>query len=232
MEPGIKRLKEETFELNKRIVEKGLVYLTWGNASIYNSDLGLISIKPSGVDYMQMNWRDMVVLDLNGQQVESKLKPSSDTLTHIEIYNGFVNVNSVIHTHSTWATIWSQAGKSIPCLGTTHADYFNGDIPCVPVLNEESVRDAYEKDSGINIVRFFKEKEINPLQIPSCLLKGHAPFSWGKTPEKALENAIVLEQCAKMAYYSLSLNKDCSLESYILNKHFTRKNGPQAYYGQ
>ena len=231
-ETNLDQIKREAFELNMGIVREHLVILTWGNASCIDRNLGIIAIKPSGVSYSALKWQDMVLVDLAGKAVDSKLKPSSDTLTHLEIYKGFTSVGAIIHTHSPWATIWAQAGKSIPALGTTHADHFYGEIPCLPYLSEAKVEKAYEKETGVQIVRFFKKNKLNPILTPGCLLSGHASFVWAKIPEKAFENAVALESCAKMAYHSLVINGESSLPDYILAKHYYRKHGESAYYGQ
>lgn len=226
------QLKQEAFEINMGIVRERLVVLTWGNASSFDSAHGIFAIKPSGVSYSLLKWQDMVLVDLDGNIIDSKLKPSSDTLTHLEIYKGFSSVGGIVHTHSPWATIWAQACKSIPVLGTTHSDHFNGDIPCIPYLVKTKVDNAYEKETGIQIVKFFKEKKLEPIHMPACLLSGHASFTWGKTSNLAFENAIALEACANMAYHSTILNSKIEFPYYILDKHFLRKHGGSAYYGQ
>jgi L-ribulose-5-phosphate 4-epimerase len=226
------QIKKEAFEVNMAIVKERLVVLTWGNASSIDRSAGIFAIKPSGVAYSELNWQDMVLVDLEGKVVDSKLKPSSDTKTHLEIYKGFNSVGGIVHTHSPWATTWAQACKSIPVLGTTHSDHFNGDVPCLPYLSKEKVDKDYEKETGIQIVDFFNENNIDPIHMPACLLSGHASFTWGKTSQKALENAIALEACASMAFHSIQLNSQIVFPNYILNKHFSRKHGEKAYYGQ
>jgi len=226
------QLKQESFEVNMGIVRERLVVLTWGNASSFDRANGIFAIKPSGVSYSLLKWQDMVLVDLDGNVIESKLKPSSDTLTHLEIYKGFNSVAGIVHTHSPWATIWAQASKPIPALGTTHSDHFNGDVPCLPYLQKDKVESAYEKETGIQIVEYFKEQKIDPVHMPACLLSGHASFSWGETSNKAFENAVALEYCANMAYHSKQINSNINFPSYILSKHFTRKHGENAYYGQ
>jgi L-ribulose-5-phosphate 4-epimerase len=226
------QLKQEAFEVNIGIVRERLVVLTWGNASSIDHSSGIFAIKPSGVAYSALKWQDMVLVDLEGKVVDSKLKPSSDTLTHLEIYKGFNKVGGIVHTHSPWATVWAQAGKSIPVLGTTHSDHFNGDVPCLPYLEKEKVESAYEKETGVQIVNFFNKRKIEPIHMPACILSGHASFTWGNTSNKAFENAIALEACAHMAYHSLILNNNVQFPEYILNKHFFRKHGEKAYYGQ
>jgi L-ribulose-5-phosphate 4-epimerase len=225
-------LKMEAFEINMGIVRERLVVLTWGNASSLDHSKGIFAIKPSGVSYSVLKWQDMVLVDLDGNVIDSKLKPSSDTLTHIEIYKAFNIVGGIVHTHSPWATIWAQAGKSVPVIGTTHSDHFNGDIPCLPYLGKDKVINGYEKETGLQIVEFFLKNKINPIHMPSCLLSGHASFAWGENTHKAFENAIALEACANMAYHSLQLSNNIEFPNYILEKHFSRKHGVNAYYGQ
>jgi len=225
-------LKMEAFEINMGIVRERLVVLTWGNASSIDQSKGIFAIKPSGVSYSVLKWQDMVLVDLDGNVIDSKLKPSSDTLTHIEIYKAFNIVGGIVHTHSPWATIWAQAGKSVPVIGTTHSDHFNGDIPCLPYLGKDKVISGYEKETGLQIVEFFLKNKINPIHMPSCLLSGHASFAWGENAHKAFENAIALEACANMAYHSLQLSNNIEFPNYILEKYFSRKHGASAYYGQ
>jgi L-ribulose-5-phosphate 4-epimerase len=225
-------LKQEAFEVNMGIVKERLVVLTWGNASSIDRTNGIFAIKPSGVAYSELKWQDMVLVDLDGKVIDSKFRPSSDTLTHLEIYKGFSSVEGIVHTHSPWATIWAQACKSIPVLGTTHSDHFNGYVPCLPYLEKDRVDIAYEKETGTQIVEFFNEKKLDPIHMPGCLLSGHASFTWGKNSQKAFENAVALESCAHMAYHSLILNSNIQFPEYILNKHFSRKHGSNAYYGQ
>lgn len=228
----LEQLKEEVYEANLKLVDLGLVLFTWGNVSGLDKETNLMVIKPSGVPYESMTPHDMVVVDLEGNVVEGKYNPSSDTATHIVIYNNFEGVGGVVHTHSKWGTIFSQAGTAIPALGTTHADNFYGDIPCTPALTEQQVKENYEKNTGIQIVTTFDELEINPTEIPGVVITNHAPFTWGKNAMKAVENAAVLEYCAEMAYYSLDINNDAKMSKYILDKHYLRKHGKDAYYGQ
>ncbi len=229
---NLDQLKQEAFEVNMGIVKEKLVVLTWGNASSFDRANGIFAIKPSGVSYTLLKWQDMVLVDLDGNVIESKFKPSSDTLTHLEIYKGFSSVCGIVHTHSPWATIWAQACQSIPVLGTTHSDHFNGDVPCLPYLKMDKVQNAYEKETGIQIVDFFNNRQLEPIHMPGCLLSGHASFTWGETSNKAFENAVALEACAKMAYHSLNLNSKIEFPDYILEKHYSRKHGANAYYGQ
>jgi L-ribulose-5-phosphate 4-epimerase len=226
------QLKHEAFEVNMGIVRERLVVLTWGNASSFDRANGIFAIKPSGVSYSLLKWQDMVLVDLDGNVIDSKLKPSSDTLTHLEIYKGFNSVGGIVHTHSPWATIWAQACKSIPVLGTTHSDHFNGDVPCLPYLNKDKVESAYEKETGIQIVEYFNKHHLEPIHMPGCLLSGHASFTWGENINKAFENAVALEACANMAYHSLILNSNIKFPDFILSKHYLRKHGKKAYYGQ
>lgn len=226
------QLKQEAFEVNMGIVRERLVVLTWGNASSFDRANGIFAIKPSGVSYALLKWQDMVLVDLDGNVIDSKLKPSSDTLTHLEIYKGFNSVGGIVHTHSPWATIWAQACMSIPVIGTTHSDHFNGDVPCLPYLAKDKVENAYEKETGIQIVEFFRNKQLDPNMMPGCLLSGHASFVWGESSNKAFENAVALEACAKMAYHALNLNGNIKFPDFILTKHYLRKHGNSSYYGQ
>ena len=227
----LKDLKQKVLKANLDLVKYGLVTLTWGNVSGINRKKGLVVIKPSGVDYNKMKSEDMVVVDLNGKVVEGKLKPSSDTPTHIELYKSFKNIGGISHTHSEFATIFAQACKEIQCLGTTHADNFNGTVPLTRFLTEEEVKDNYELNTGKIIVERFKNLDADTL--PGVLVSGHAPFTWGKNPDDAVKNSLVLERVAKMAYISLQINPDLSsLPEYILEKHHLRKHGENAYYGQ
>ena len=227
----LKDLKQKVLKANLDLVKYGLVTLTWGNVSGINRKKGLVVIKPSGVDYNKMKSENMVVVDLNGKVVEGKLRPSSDTPTHIELYKSFKNIGGISHTHSEFATIFAQACKEIQCLGTTHADNFNGTVPLTRFLTEEEVKDNYELNTGKIIVERFKNLDADTL--PGVLVSGHAPFTWGKNPDDAVKNSLVLERVAKMAYISLQINPDLSsLPEYILEKHHLRKHGKNAYYGQ
>ena len=229
---NLSELKKEAFESNMDVFESGLVVLTCGNPSALGRSQGIFAIKPSGVPYSALKWQDMVLVDLDGKVVDSTLKPSSDTLTHLEIYKGFKNINGIVHTHSEWATVWAQACKSIPVLGTTHSDHFFGDIPCIPYLSESKIVASYEKETGRQIVDFYTKHSLNPQYVPACLLGGHASFTWGETARIAFQNAVALESCAKMAFFTLNLNSKIEFPDYILKKHFTRKHGENAYYGQ
>jgi len=227
----MQELKKQVAQANVDLVKYGLVTLTWGNVSGIDRDEGLVVIKPSGVDYKTMSAEDMVIVDMKGKVIEGKWKPSSDTATHLELYKAFKNIGGVTHTHSTYATIFCQAGIEIPCYGTTHADHFDGTIPLTRFLTEQEVDEAYEKYTGKIIIERFKD--LDPIATPGVLVWGHAPFCWGKSAEDSVKNSLVLERVAQMAYATRHLNSDSNpLPDYILRKHFNRKHGPNAYYGQ
>ncbi len=228
----LESLKEQVLQANLELVQYGLVLLTWGNASAYDEKAGLVVIKPSGVSYAGMRAEDMVVIDLDGKRVEGKLNPSSDTLTHVELYKAFPGVKSIIHTHSRWATSWAQARRDIPALGTTHADNFYGDIPCTRPMTDSEIHGEYEKETGLVIVETFKKRNIDPLQMGAVVVANHGPFSWGTSCGKAVENAVVMEYTAEMAYATLQMNPEASIQQALLDKHFLRKHGKNAYYGQ
>lgn len=224
-------LKEECFESNLLLPEFKLIDLTFGNVSVADPDKGIFAIKPSGVDYRQMLPGDMVVLDFEGKTVEGKLRPSSDTPTHLRLYQAFKGIGSVVHTHSRNATAFAQAGKSIPCFGTTHADYFYGEVPVTRALTAEEIARGYEMETGNVIVECFKD--INPEDMVAVLVRHHAPFVWGPNGKKAVESAFALEICAEMAMKALQLNPTLgAIPPELLNKHFKRKHGSGAYYGQ
>lgn len=224
-------LKRAVLKANLELPKRGMVIYTWGNVSGIDREKGIIAIKPSGVEYDTMREEDIVLLDLTGKVVEGKLKPSSDAPTHVALYNAFPEIGGICHTHSTYATIWAQAGKGIPALGTTHADYFYGEIPCTRDMTEEEIKSDYETNTGAVIIETFKG--LNPNDIPAVLVKNHAPFTWGKTPDEAVHNAVVLEQVALMAIYSGILTPGLwPMPQVLLDKHFLRKHGPGAYYGQ
>lgn len=226
-------LKKLVYEANMLLPKYGLVTFTWGNVSAIDRKSGLFVIKPSGVDYDVMKPEDMVVMDLEGNKVEGKYKPSSDTPTHLEIYKAFENVGGVVHTHSSYATSWAQSGRSIPCYGTTHADYFYGNIPCVRCLTKDEIEDNYEKNTGILITSEFEKKSIDYEAMPAVLCKNHGPFAWGKDAHEAVHNAVVLEEVAKMAYRTELINKEViPAPSELQDKHYFRKHGANAYYGQ
>lgn len=224
-------LKKEVLQANLDLFKSGLVTLTWGNASGISRSEGLIVIKPSGVEYDKLTIDDMVVVDLEGKIVEGNKRPSSDTPTHIELYKAFPEIGGIAHSHSTYATIFAQACKEIPCLGTTHADHFFGNIPPTRFLTKEEIEIDYEKNTGAVIIEKFRE--INYLNVPGILVAGHAPFCWGKNANDAVKNSIVLENVAKMALLTLHLNPEIKeLPEYISQKHYQRKHGPNSYYGQ
>ena len=226
----LEKLKEEVYKANMDLVKHGLVIFTWGNVSGIDRETGLVVIKPSGVDYDVMKPEDMVVVDLQGNVVEGRLKPSSDTPTHLAIYRAWPEVGGVVHTHSTFATAWSQAGLDIPNIGTTHADYFHEAIPCTADMTEEEVKGAYELETGNVIIKRFEG--MNPIHTPGVLVKNHGPFAWGKDPHDAVHNAVVMEQVAKMASIAFAANPDLTMNPLLVEKHFNRKHGPNAYYGQ
>ncbi len=227
----LEQLKQEVLKANLELPKKGLVTYTWGNVSGIDRESGLIVIKPSGVPYNELKLEYMVVLDLDGNKVEGKLNPSSDTPTHLVIYRNFKRIGGIVHTHSRWATIWAQAGKSIPALGTTHADSFYGEIPCTRKMTAEEITGEYERETGNVIVETFNGK--NPMYIPGVLVNSHGSFTWGKNAREAVYNAVVLEEVAMMAYHTLSLAPGTGgIDQSLLDKHFLRKHGPNAYYGQ
>ncbi|MDO6993174.1 L-ribulose-5-phosphate 4-epimerase [Brachyspira innocens] len=226
-------LKKIVFDGNIELVRRNLVIYTWGNVSGIDKESGLFAIKPSGVDYDTMKFDDMVVLDLEGNKKEGKYKPSSDTATHIELYKAFPEIGAVVHTHSSYAASWAQARKDIKAFGTTHADYFYGDIPCARALTKEEIESDYEKNTGLVIIETLKERKINPMDIPGIILSSHGPFAWGKDVHNAVHNAVVLEEVAKMAYRTIQINPDITrVEQYLLDKHYFRKHGKNSYYGQ
>ena len=227
----LKTLREEVCQANLRLKNYNLVTLTWGNVSGIDRQKGMVVIKPSGIGYEVLQAADMVVVDFEGNRVEGKWRPSSDTPTHLHLYRSFKNIGGIAHTHSLHATIFAQASREIPCLGTTHADHFHGTIPVTRLLTENEVFEDYELNTGKVIVESFNE--INPEEMPAVLVAGHGPFSWGRTPEEAVKNSIVLEQVAKMTLGTLQLEPQSPLlPDYILRKHYLRKHGPEAYYGQ
>lgn len=224
------KLKEAVYKANMDLVKHGLVIFTWGNVSGIDRKSGIIAIKPSGVSYKKLRAEDIVLIDLEGKVLEGKMKPSSDTATHIELYRSFPEIGGIVHTHSEWATSWAQAGKALPPFGTTHADYFYGEIPFTRDLTEDEVNAAYELATGQVIVETFRDLDENA--IPSVLVKGHAPFSWGSSPENAVHNAVVLEYIAKMAFRNIILGNEKAIDDFLLDKHYQRKHGKDAYYGQ
>jgi len=231
---SFEKLKEEVWRANKELMESGLVLFTWGNASGVERQAGVMAIKPSGVDYDKLHPEDIVVLSLDtGEVVEGSLRPSSDTPTHLLLYQKFESIGGIVHTHSTYATSWAQACREIPCLGTTHADHFYGSVPLTRQLTPEEIKDEYERNTGKVIVERFVEGGLSPEQISGVLVPNHGVFSWGASPVASLETAIVLEEVAKMGLYAALLNPQVKpLPQTLLDKHFLRKHGPGAYYGQ
>ncbi len=229
----LENLKKEVLEANLELVKHNLVIFTWGNVSGIDREKNLIAIKPSGVSYDEMKADDIVIVDMEGNVVEGDLKPSSDTPTHIELYKKYEEINGVVHTHSTWATGWAQAKIGVRPLGTTHCDYFYGEIPCTRELRKEEVEENYEKNTGLVILEELEVRNIEPLSIPGVLVASHGPFSWGKDPKNAVHNAVVLEEVSKMNFISQSLSPNVDrINDYILDKHYLRKHGKNAYYGQ
>ena len=227
----LEELKQKVFEANMQLPKYGLVTFTWGNVSGIDRESGLVVIKPSGVEYDTMKPEDMVVVDLDGKVVEGKYRPSSDTPTHVELYKAFPKVGGIVHTHSSWATSWAQAGRSIPCYGTTHADYMYGEIPCVRNLTQEEIDEGYEKNTGTVIISYFQDRDYEA--VPCVLCKNHGPFAWGKYPAEAVHNAVVLEEVAKMAARCELINPHLEpAPQRLLDKHYYRKHGANAYYGQ
>lgn len=228
----LKKLKQAVYEANMQLPRHGLVTFTWGNVSGIDRERGLVVIKPSGVEYDEMSPEDMAVVDLKtGEQVDGKLNPSSDTPTHLVLYRSFPNIGGVVHTHSRWATVYSQAGTGIPPLGTTHADYFYGEIPCTRKMTPEEIAWEYERETGNVIVETFSER--NPDDIPAVLVHSHGPFTWGTDPRNAVHNAVVLEELAFMAWHDQMMNPSIPpMQSELMNKHYLRKHGENAYYGQ
>jgi L-ribulose-5-phosphate 4-epimerase len=226
----MKELKDNVYKANLNLVKQGLVLFTWGNVSAIDREKGLVVIKPSGVPYETMKADDMVVVNLEGNSMEGNLKPSSDTPTHLALYKALPEIGGIVHTHSTYATSWAQAGCDIPCIGSTHADYFSGAIPCTRSMTQQEIEGEYEKETGHVIVERFAG--LNPLHIPGVLVKNHGPFAWGRDADEAVHNAVVMEQVAKMAYLSYAINPALSMNKDLIRKHFFRKHGANAYYGQ
>lgn len=227
----LEQLKKEVYEANMLLPKYNLVTFTWGNVSGIDRESGLFVIKPSGVDYDMLRPEDMVVVDLDGNRVEGEMNPSSDTATHVELYKAFSNIGGIVHTHSPWATSWAQAGRGIPCYGTTHADYMYGEIPCVRNLTREEIEEAYEKNTGVLIAEYFKDKDY--VAMPAVLCKNHGPFTWGKNAHEAVHNAVVLENVAMMACRCEMVNPQVQpAPQELQDKHYLRKHGPNAYYGQ
>lgn len=227
-------LKEAVWQANQEIVDAGLVLLTWGNASGVDRDAGLVAIKPSGVDYERLRPEDIVIVSLEtGEPVEGDLRPSSDTPTHVYLYKRFEDIGGIVHTHSPQAVAWAQAERDLPCLGTTHADHFYGAVPVTRRMRQAEIREAYEHNTGVVIAERFEEAALDPMQIPAVLVAGHGPFTWGSSPQAAVTNAVVLESVAQMALDTYRLNPDVkAIDQALLDRHFLRKHGPGAYYGQ
>lgn len=229
----LEQLKQEVLQANLDLPKYGLVTFTWGNVSGIDRNENLVVIKPSGVPYEELKAEDLVVVDLEGNIVEGRMRPSSDTPTHLALYRAFPSIGGIVHTHSPWATSWAQAGRSIPALGTTHADYFYGEIPCTREMTKEEIDRAYELETGNVIIETFAVGGMDPVAIPGVLVANHAPFSWGKDAHQAVHNAVVLEEVAKMALQAYQLNPGVRpIAQSILDKHYLRKHGAKAYYGQ
>jgi L-ribulose-5-phosphate 4-epimerase len=226
----LEKLKQEVLEANLDLVRNGLVILTWGNVSAIDRESGLVVIKPSGVSYSEMKAEDMVVVDLDGKIIEGDLRPSSDTPTHLAIYRHFKEVGGVVHTHSTYATAWAQAGRAIPNIGTTHADTFYHDVPCTEEMSKEQIESAYEASTGDVIVDVFANQ--NPMHTPAVLVKHHGPFTWGKSAKEAVQNSVILEEVARMASITVALNPAVEMNNELIEKHYNRKHGKNASYGQ
>lgn len=226
----LENLKQSVFEANIDLVRHGLVVLTWGNVSAIDRETNLVVIKPSGVSYDTMTVEDMVVVDLDGNVVEGNLRPSSDTPTHLALYRAFEGIGAVVHTHSTYATAWAQACRAIPSLGTTHADTFHHDVPCTAPLTPEQIAGNYEAETGTVIIDAFKS--MDPMHTPAAIVAHHGPFTWGSTVQAAVQNAVVLEEVAKMATITLAVNPAVKMDEHLIEKHYSRKHGKNAYYGQ
>ena len=229
----LEELKEKVYLANMELPKRGLVTYTWGNVSGIDREKGLFVIKPSGVEYDELKPSDMVVMDLQGNKVEGDMNPSSDTKTHLVLYNAFPQIGGIVHTHSPYAVGWAQAGEDLPCYGTTHADYFYGSIPCARHLTQEELDEDYELNTGITIVETFKERGLDPKAVPAVLCFSHGPFTWGKDPAQAVYHSVVLEECAKMGIFTKMVNPNAApAPQRMLDKHYLRKHGPNAYYGQ
>ena len=228
----MEKLKQLVCNANLALVRYNLVLFTWGNVSAIDRKRGVIVIKPSGVSYDAMTAEQMVIVDLDGNVVDGTLKPSSDTATHLVLYRHFPEIGGVVHTHSTFATSWAQARRAIPNIGTTHADYFSQEIPCTRPMTDAEIRGDYETETGNVIVECFRKQNINPMHVPGVLVSNHGPFAWGKSANDAVHNAVVLEEVAKMAFLTHSLNPQLPMSQALIDKHFSRKHGPDAYYGQ
>lgn len=229
----LEALKEQVYLANMELPKRGLVTYTWGNVSGIDREKGLFVIKPSGVGYDVLKPSDMVVVDLQGNRVEGDLNPSSDTKTHVVLYNAFPEIGGIVHTHSPYAVAWAQAGEDLPCYGTTHADYFYGSVPCARHLTQEELLEDYERNTGVTIVETFRERGIDPKAVPAVLCYSHGPFTWGKDAAQAVYHSVVLEECAKMGIFTRVLNPHAApAPQRLQDKHYMRKHGPNAYYGQ
>lgn len=229
----LETLREAVFQANMELPKRGLVTFTWGNVSGIDRERGLIVIKPSGVSYEALTPDKLVVLDLAGNVVEGELNPSSDTKTHVVLYNAFPTLGGIVHTHSAHAVGWAQAGKDIPCYGTTHADYFYGSVPCARSLTPQEVEEDYERNTGHVIVETFQQRNLNPAHVPGVICRNHGPFAWGKDAAQAVYHAVVLEEVARMAMYTVQIAPNApDAPQHVQDKHFQRKHGPNAYYGQ
>lgn len=229
----LEKLKKEVYEANLLLPKYNLITFTWGNVSGIDRKKGLVVIKPSGVEYEDLSPENMVVVDLDGNVIDGDLNPSSDTATHLELYKSFPEISGVVHTHSPWAVSFAQAGLDISAAGTTHGDYFYGSIPVTRELLEDEIKVQYEKQTGTVIIETFTERGINPTQIPGVLVNDHGPFTWGKSPKEAVHNSVVLEQVAEMTYHTIQLNAaNLHMNQNLLDKHYLRKHGERAYYGQ
>lgn len=229
----LEKLKQQVCDANLELVRQGVVIYTWGNVSGISDDREYMVIKPSGVSYADMSPSDMVVVDIGtGKRIEGKYKPSSDTATHLELYRKYDAIRGIVHTHSVNAVAFAQAGMDIPALGTTHADYFYGDIPCTRELTKDEVISVYEANTGKVIIEEFEKRGIDPVAVPGCLVKNHGPFAWGKDADDAVYHAVIMEKVAEMDLKTIQLNQNASMGQFILDKHYLRKHGPNAYYGQ
>lgn len=229
----LEALKEQVYLANMELPKRGLVTYTWGNVSGIDREKGLFVIKPSGVGYDVLKPSDMVVVDLQGNRVEGELNPSSDTKTHVVLYNAFPEIGGIVHTHSPYAVAWAQAGEDLPCYGTTHADYFYGSVPCARHLTQDELLEDYERNTGVTIVETFRERGIDPKAVPAVLCYSHGPFTWGKDAAQAVYHSVVLEECAKMGIFTRVLNPHAApAPQRLQDKHYMRKHGPNAYYGQ
>ena len=229
----LEELRREVYAANMELPQRGLVVYTWGNVSGIDREKGLVVIKPSGVEYEDLSPENLVVVDMDCRIVEGDMNPSSDTKTHVELYKSFAEIGGIVHTHSPHAVGWAQAGKDIPCYGTTHADYFYGSVPCTRNLTAQEVNEDYELNTGKVIAETFAERKLDPLAVPGVICHSHGPFTWGKNPAKAVYHAVVLEEVAKMAMYTVTVDAQSqTAPQYVQDKHYLRKHGPNAYYGQ